>query len=380
MKIKYPYQYDQKKRKISKIYSRENLIKSIINSIFIPIIVLFVILQSGFGKYLQSYILSISGELFFSSGLYALILLTILTICEFPLMFYSSYIYEKKYGLSNYTLLTWFIDYFKATAIDYIFFVLTVIGLFYLLQISNWWLYAGIIYFFISVVLSSIMPLIVLPLFYKLEPYKDKAQKKKILDIIKRAGVDKIKSIFIVNESSKSVKANAMFTGIGSSKRIVLFDTLVNNFTTKETETVIAHELGHYINKDIWRFIAIDAIKIFPVLFVIDIILKNSVGSFGIYNIASLAVLPLIVLSYNIISLILMPLENFYSRSRETKADLFALNMVKSPEAQISTEKRLCDMALNEDDPNQIEVLLFHSHPSAKKRIEMCEKWKKNIK
>ncbi|MFH1364860.1 MAG: M48 family metalloprotease, partial [Candidatus Aenigmatarchaeota archaeon] len=320
---------------------------------------------------------AVSPDILIYTPLYAFILAIFLMIVQFPLGFYSSFVYEHKYNLSNYKLKGWFVDFLKETLISLIFFIPAITVLYYLIIFTPlWWLYAGIIYAVVATILDFMLPVILLPFFYKIEPYKNEKQKKKLLDMVRRAGISNIKTVLVANESEKSKKPNAMFAGFGHTKRIVLFDTLINYFTQDETETVIGHELGHYVNKDSMKGILIDIILIFPILYIISLILSPVIVSF----IPIVATLPLFLLLYEIIELIIMPFINTYSRHVERKADIFALDISRKPDAQISTEKRLADMALGDDSPHPFVEFMFFTHPAIRKRIQSCLDWKKEHK
>ncbi len=366
-RIKYPYEYSPKIRKIAKGYTKIRLINGILNGILVPLVFVYILLVTGLSA-------RISG--FSAVPIYVFVFLSLLEAVQFPLRFYSGYVLEHKHGLSNQNLRAWFKDYFKSLFLSYILTIPVITGLYYLLPLQQWWLYAGIAYFFLIVTMNYIFPVLVFPFFYKIEPYKDAKMKEKLIKMAARFH-KRIDNVFVAKESEKSNKANAMFVGIGKTKRIILFDTLLNSFTKDEVETVIGHELGHYVNRDDLRFIAIDALRIFPVLLLIDFVLKSSIGSFGITAMDDIASLPLFVLIYYVIDLLLSPLVNTYSRHRETKADLFGLEVCKKPEAQISTEKRLADTALADDSPNPLVEFFLFSHPAPAKRIKMVEDWEK---
>lgn len=371
-KIKYPYEYDPKKRRLAKIYSKGKLLNGIINGIFVPILFFAALYYSNISLWLKEIALQ-AGPLLVAA--YAFLFISLLAVVQFPLRFYSSYIYEHKYGLSRHGLPGWFRDYFKSLFLSYLFSVPVIYGLYLLLPLQHWWVYAGIAYFFLSVFLHTIIPVFILPLFYKLKPYRDRAHIRKLLQMIRVAGVTDVEGIYVANESRRSVKANALFSGLGRTKRIVLFDTLLKNFTKDEVETVIAHEAGHYVNRDVWHGIILDTIIIFPMLFVIDAVLRNY--SSGITDVANL---PLIFLAFSLLELLLMPLTNAYSRHREAQADLFALDATRKPAAQASTEKRLVDIALGNHDPHPLIEFIFHTHHSAEKRVKMCRAWKRRHK
>lgn len=367
-KIKYPYGFSPKIRKIARAYTRIRVINGLLNGIAIPIIFVCVLLVSGLSASIRDF------SSFFP--VYSFLFLSLLALVQFPLRFYSSHILEHKYGLSNQKLKGWLKDYGKGMFLTYLFSVPVITGLYYLMPLQSWWLYAGVAYFFLVVFMNHIFPILIFPFFYKIEPYKDRRMKNKLIRMAAHFG-KRIENVFVAKESEKSKKANAMFAGIGSTKRIVLFDTLLSSFTKDEVETVIAHELGHYVNKDTIRYIIIDAARIFPVLLIIDYVLKNSIENFGIIAINDIASLPLLLLAYYLIELAFMPILNTYSRHREREADLFGLNACKKPKAQISTEKRLADIDLVDDNPHPLVEFFLFSHPSPQKRIKMVEEWKR---
>jgi len=375
--IKYPYEFDPKKRKLAKVYTKVKIINSIINSIIIPIAFLILFVVFGGHVWLQGVVFSVTLEFLLQIPIYAFILSIFLVIVQFPLSFYSSFIYEHKYGLSNYKLTGWFKDFFKEELVYFIFFLPAITVLYYLIGLTPlWWLYAGIIFAVVATILDFIMPVILLPFFYKLEPYKDEIQKKKLLAMIRKAGVKNLNTVLVAKESEKSKKPNAMFTGFGKTKRMILFDTLLDSFTPDEIETVIGHELGHYVHRDSIKGLLIEIVLMFPILFVISLLLPPPTVSY----IHIIATIPLFILYHSIIDLILMPFINTHSRRIEKQADIFALDVSRKPDAQISTEKRLADMALGDDSPHPlIETILF-THPMVKKRIKTCVEWKQKNK
>ncbi len=366
MKIKYPYEFNRAIRKKAKSYTRIRMINGVANGIVLPLVFYYVMLVSGFSSALRPV------------GLvaYIALFLALLTAAQLPLRFYSTFMLEHKYGLSRQKIGGWLKDYAKSVFLSYVFFLPMISGLYMLLSADNWWIYAGVAYMTINIFISFIFPVVIFPFFYKLEPYRDAKMKQRLIRMAARFG-KRIDKVLVAKESEKSVKANAMFAGMGSTKRIVLFDNLLKYFRKDEVETVIGHELGHYVGKDSLRYTLIEAAKIFPTLLVIDFVLRNSVGAFGISVISDIASLPLFLLAYDLIDLALMPVLNAYSRHRESEADLFALKVSNKPIAQESTEKRLADLDLVDDRPNQIVEFVLSSHPAPWRRIKMCREWKK---
>ncbi|MBI2084836.1 MAG: M48 family metalloprotease [Candidatus Aenigmarchaeota archaeon] len=375
-RLKYPYEFDPEKRRIAKTYRRGRLLIFLFSILLSTSLILF-ILSTGYHITLKQLVAQYPSQTIF----YALTFLFIITIFKFPLTFYSSYIYEHKFKLSRYSILSWLKDFVKMTLLGYVISLILIYFLYTTIRtFSAWWLFAGMLYAIFMTVMNYIYPLVILPFMWKVEPYKDSRMKQKILKLCRRLGVTSIKNIVVIKESEKSVRPNAVFMGFGNSRKIGLYDTLLGSFTKDETETVVGHELGHYVNRDVWKGFAIEAILIFPMLFAVDYVVDVSGPAFGIYSIADISSLPLIVLTFGILDFLLAPIVNAYSRHREAMADEFALEHVRKPFAQVSTEKRLADMGLSDSKPHWLVEFWLFNHPATFRRIKMAERWRKKLK
>ncbi len=372
-KIKYPYEFDPKKRELATKYRRGRTALYFLGTFFSLCITLG-ILFSGFHVMLRDFV----SNLPFPTIVYGFVILLTYTIFQLPISFYSSYIYEKKFNLSNYTTKSWLKDFIKAAIISYPL-MLLVIGILYFTihTFSPWWIYASIFYIMFSIAMNYIYPFVIVPFMWKVQPYTDKGMKEKILNLCRKLGVTGIRNVVLINESEKSVKPNAVFMGLGNSKRIGLFDNLTNNFSRDEIETVVGHELGHYIQKDILRGIVLESIMIFPILYLVNYFVPIIGPFFTINSVYSISSLPLIGLINGILGFLLMPVVNTHSRWRESNADKFALIHLNKPDAQISTEKKLADMSLSTLKANPFLEFWLFTHPSVHRRIEMAERWKK---
>ncbi|MEM5797625.1 MAG: M48 family metallopeptidase [Candidatus Aenigmatarchaeota archaeon] len=375
-RIKYPYKFDPKKRRLASAYRRGKLLFFSL-SLLISLATALFILFSGLHITIRNFVLQFP----FSTLFNGFLVMLIFTITGFPLSFYSNYIFDRRYKLANYNLLNWFRDFLKINLINYVFTLLLVLALYFTINtFSPWWIYAGIFYIIFSIIVNYIYPTIIVPFMWKTEPYRDRSMKNKILILCKKLGVTHIKNVVVIKESEKSIRPNAVFMGFGNSKRIGLFDNLLNNFTRDEIECVIGHELGHYVNKDILRGLILESIMIFPTLFVIDYLVRTLSPIFGIQGISDLASLTLIGLINGTLAFLFMPLVNTHSRWRESEADKFALQHVNKPIAQISLEKRLADMHLAEVNVHPLIEFWLFTHPSTIKRIKMAENWNKKVR
>jgi STE24 endopeptidase len=236
-----------------------------------------------------------------------------------------------------------------------------------------WWLLFAIILFFLSVVLAQIVPILILPLFYKISPLQNEELKNRIQKLAQGAGI-KVENVYKFNMSKNTKKANAAFTGLGKSKRILLGDTLLDNYSFDEIETVIAHELGHYKRKHIVKNIFIGTVSSFLTLFIIAWLYKVSISWFGFKSVIQIAALPLLGLWGMLVGLVLTPITNIISRKFEYQADEYAIISTGKKEAFISTLEKLTEQNLGDKEPNPFVEWFFYSHPSIKNRIAAIKK------
>jgi STE24 endopeptidase len=372
------YEYDLSKRALAARYEGVKLVLGFIDGTLVPIAFSLILLFSGASIQLSSLLGSMSNSYWISLGLYLAIFIILLQVVEAPLSFYSGFIVDHRFRLSTQTVKGWFLDEVKGLGIEVIFAVLAGVVLYYLIRTTPlWWVVAAVIFALFSIFLSTILPYVILPIFYKVTPISDEQLKSELVQMSERMGVKNIDRVLVANESSKSVRANAFFSGVGKSKAIVLFDTLLNNFTRREIATVVAHELGHYVNKDIWKEALTSGLFLILPFFVADYALRFGASSLGLTSIADPAGIPLILTALIGMSFALQPFTNAISRFVERRADEFALRAVDDPVAQASAERRLADLDLAVDTPKRFVELLFYTHPPSSKRIKLAEQWKK---
>ena len=185
----------------------------------------------------------------------------------------------------------------------------------------------------------------------------------------------RVENVYKFDMSKNTKKANAAFTGLGKSKRILLGDTLLENYSKDEIETVIAHEVGHYKKKHIIKNIIIGTASSFLTLFVIAVLYENTIGIFGFNSITEIAALPLLSLWGAVIALIQSPLSNILSRKFEYEADEYAVTVTGKAAPYISTLEKLTEQNLGDKDPHPFIEWFFYSHPSIKNRIKALMKF-----
>jgi STE24 endopeptidase len=311
---------------------------------------------------------------YFSLLLFAFVLGLIQALVTLPVGFYSGYYLEHRYNLSNQTIHQWAWERLKGLLVSLPIVIGVLLLLYYCLVAFGrlWWLPVSIGLTFISIVLARVAPVIILPLFYKLTPIENELLRKRIMDLCTSAGV-KIEGIFSFNLSKNTKKANAAFTGIGKAKRIIMGDTLLNEFTEEEIETVFAHELGHYTHHHIRIGIIISVVSTFAGLFVTSLLYSRSLYWFGFTSITELAALPLLALWLSLFGLVTSPLGNILSRHHERQADEYAVRKTGKKGPFASALRKLASMNLADPEPHPLVEFLFYSHPSIASRLRMVE-------
>ncbi len=304
------------------------------------------------------------------SGLYFLL--------NLPLGFYSGFVLPHRFGQSTQTLKGWIVDQLKGLAVGAPLGLLLLELLYLALRLTGdlWWLWAagGLLVF--NVLLSNLAPILIMPLFNKFVPLGEehKELEERLLALARRANT-KVRGVFKFDMSRRTKSANAALTGIGNTRRIVLGDTLINEFSPDEIETVLAHELGHHVNRDIPLLIAAGTLLTTAGLYLASLGLKWAIGYFGFSSVADAAAFPALMIILGAYGLITMPLENAISRWRERKADDYALQATGKGEAFASAFTRLANQNLGEVDPEKWVVILFYSHPPLGERIAKARAW-----
>ena len=228
-----------------------------------------------------------------------------------------------------------------------------------------------------SVLLSNLAPVLIMPLFNKFEPlgqeHADLADR--LTRLAERAGT-RVRGVYKFDMSRRTKSANAALTGLGNTRRIILGDTLINEFSTDEIETVLAHELGHHVHKDIPVGMVIEAISTVVGLYLASLALNWGTAVLGFDGPGDIAAFPLFMLVMAAFGLVTMPLSNAYSRWRERRADEYALEATGKGEAYASALARLANQNLADTDPEPWVEWLLYSHPALGKRIRMAENYK----
>lgn len=296
-------------------------------------------------------------------------------VINLPLSFFSSYVLPHRFQLSNQTLKGWTIDLVKGLSLGALFGILLLEAIYEVLRAAPeyWWLIAGFLLLAVNVVLATLAPVLLMPLFFKLTPLAEKYWElsDRLVELAEGAGT-LVRGVFQIDLSRRTKAANAALVGLGNTRRIILGDTLLEEFTSDEIETVFAHELGHQVHKDIPLGMMFDSLLTLAGLFLANLVLNWGVEYFGFQGVWDPAALPLLILAMGVFGLLTMPLSNTLSRQRERKADLYALEATGKGEAYASALVRLANQNLAEAEPEAWVELLLYSHPALGKRIEMA--------
>ena len=356
-------------------YQRVKLMMSVV-SMAINVIVPLVFLLAGGSEAIRNLVEGWTGAAAIIVVLYLLVIGVGFQVIEFPFEVYSGFIIEKKFDLSKVSFRSWMIDWLKGTLIQSVLLVVLVSGMYWLLrsQPELWWLWAAIGATILVIILMALVPVLLLPLFYKFEPIPDGELKDRLFALADQIGTH-VQGIYVWHLGDKTSKANAAVTGWGRTRRIIISDTLIESNTADEIEVVMAHELGHHVRWDVWKMLAVSTGLIFISFFVIDLALTAWIDSLGLRGIDDIAGLPLVLIVGTGVSLIALPISNWLSRKAETAADLYALNLTGMRDEFISAMDKLGDQNLAQKQPNAFVEFVFHSHPSIQRRINNAKSW-----
>lgn len=348
-------------------------------NLLISLLVLLLLVVFGISVFLRASLKIFFNDKFVLNGIFFLIFYSAAIILSFPLDLYEGFILEHKFKLSKQKLFGWFKDYLKKSAISLIIAVVIVecvymlIGSFY----NNWWVFAALFWLLITVIFTKVFPLIILPLFFKSHPLPDNELKNKIAKLAEKFNF-KLADVLVLELSKKTIKANAMVTGIGKTKRIYLSDTLLADFSNDEIEVVVAHELTHNKNKDILKHILTSFIVSLFSFYVCDLALNNSVYRFGYIAKDDIANLPLLSLLVFIVSFFILPLQNSFSRHMEKNADIGSIKITNNPKSFIAMISKLGFKNLADFSPSKIIEMFLYDHPPISKRINLAKQFIKD--
>ena len=308
---------------------------------------------------------------------YVLLLLTIAKVLSFALDYYGFRV-EHRFNLSNQKLKSWLWDETKGWLVGLVIAVILVELIYGTIRIApmKWWLIAWAIYNGLAVFFAQIAPVVLFPLFYKFHPLNDEELKQRLIRLSEHAGT-RVRGVYEWKLSEKSKKANAALAGLGATRRIILADTLLQQYSADEIEAVLAHELGHHVHKHILKSIVLQVGISLIGFWVVAEGLAYAVDRDMFLSVHDFASLPLLVLMTTVMSFGLMPVMNAYSRQKEREADRYCFKSITKIAPFISSMNKLAEQNLSEREPSRLVEVWFHSHPPVSKRIAAAEAWMK---
>jgi len=308
--------------------------------------------------------------------IYVVILIT--NIIELPFSLYKTFILENKYGFNKMTFKLWCFDLVKSTIIGLIFMTpILYLLLFFFENLSSlWWLYSWVLIVITAVFLQFIAPTFIAPIFNKFKPIEDLELKSKLENLLSKCGF-RSNGMFVMDGSTRSSHGNAYFTGFGSSKRIVFFDTLLSKLSHSEIEAVLAHELGHFKKNHVKKRLFLMLALSFFFFYILGFFHTNGIilDSFGFSTSVNNAVaLTLYFTVIPVFFFILKPVFSISSRKDEFEADAFAAEKSDSNQLINALVKLYKDNA-STLTPDKLYSMWYDSHPSAHERINRLESY-----
>lgn len=291
-----------------------------------------------------------------------------------PLKLIRGFWLPRRFGLLHQPLGGWLADQLKAALIGAALGLAAVEIVYALLALTPlWWIVAAAVFIAAQIAMAAILPIWIVPLFYRLTPLADSSLRDRLLALARRAGVAAI-GVFVADQSRKSRTANAAVVGLGRTRRIILFDTLLAEFRPEEIESVLAHELGHHAHGDMRRGLLVNSVLTIVTMWLAALGLDLGVALLGLSGPADPAGLPWLALVATALGLVQLPLANGFSRWIEQQADDFALATTGNARAFIGAMERLGGLNLAERRPSRFKEIFLYSHPALERRIARAER------
>jgi STE24 endopeptidase len=300
-------------------------------------------------------------------------ILVLLQLVEWPFAFYQGFVLEHRYGLSTQSAAHWLADQVKGVVLGI---GLGIVGASIVYATirhwpDTWWMVSATAFAAAMVGLVRVAPVLLLPIFYKFKPLDRPALAARLLALAAKARTDVV-GVFEWVVSSHTKKANAALAGMGRTRRILLSDTLLADYSEEEIEVILAHELAHHVHRDLWRGMLLQTLLLFGGFAFANLILHAAVGPLGLRGLADPAALPLLMLAGGVCSFVMLPIVNGLSRLQERAADRYALTTTGNIEAFVTAMKRLSQQNLAEEYPSPLVRWVFYSHPPIRERIEFA--------
>jgi len=339
---------------------------------------LIILLVTGWSGWLRDLAYRVGLQTYsLSLFVYLLLLLVIAKTLGVGLDYYG-FLLERRFKLSTLKFNSWAWDEIKGFLVGLLLGSIVVEVLYLTIRQwpQHWWMLAWALFMGLFIVLVQLAPVVFLPIFYKFEPLDNEDLRRRLVVLSERAGT-RVRGVYRWKLSEKSKKANAALTGLGSTRRIILADTLLDNYTPEEIEAVLAHELGHHVHSHIMKRIFVQAAITFFGFWAANWALHYSVDHHMFEELSDFANLPLLALVSVVLSFLLLPALNAYSRFNERQADRYAFESISSVEPFITSMNKLAEQNLAERSPSKWVEWFFNSHPAISLRLAAAKKWRR---
>lgn len=293
-------------------------------------------------------------------------------LVSLPLSFYSGYIVEHQFALSTQSLRRWIRNWLLRNALAVLFGIVLYGGLFAIIWYTGryWWLIAAGAFFVVSVILGQLAPVVLMPLFHKIERLDDPLLNERMQRLAEGTGLT-IEGVYRLGLSADTTKANAMLAGLGRTRRVLMGDTLLEKFSPDEIEVIFAHEIGHHVHRHIPKLIATGLVMSLAGFWLCDRLILWWAG-IADAAVAPTSSLPFVMFLLTVFQLVMGPLQNVISRHYERQCDRYALERTGMREAYRAAFTKLARLNKADMEPNPVEVFLLHSHPPIKERLAMA--------
>jgi STE24 endopeptidase len=293
-------------------------------------------------------------------------------LVSLPLSFYGGYVVEHRFGLSNQSPRRWARNWIVSNGFGLFLGGALFAGMFWIMWNAGaaWWLIAAGAFFIVSIVLGQLAPVLFLPLFYKIERVDDEGLAERMQRLAAGTGLA-IEGVYRMGMSADTKKANAMLAGLGRTRRVLMGDTLLEEFTPDEIDVIFAHEIGHHVHRHIPKLIAIGGLVSALGFWTVDRVLV-AWSDVPTAAEAPTSSLPLVMFSLMAFQLLLAPLQNAISRRFERQCDRYALTRTENPAAYRTAFTKLAKLNKADPDPHPLEVFLLHSHPPIAERLALA--------
>ncbi len=361
-------------------YYRSGNVLWVVNTIWgflVPALILF----TGLSARLRGWAQRLGRRWVPTFALYVAAFSVVSFVLELPLAYYAGFVREHAYGLSDQTAAKWWADAFKGLGVGIVGGVLTFWIPYLLIHLSprRWWLYSGLATIPVLALLLFISPVWIEPLFNKFGPMKDKVLETQILDLAGRAGISGAR-VFEVEKSVDTKTVNAYVVGLGKTKRIVLWDTLLAKLEPRETLFVMGHEMGHFVLGHVLRVLALLSAVVLLGFAVVHLSASRLIARFrtrlGFDRLSDIASLPLLLLLVSLTTFVLTPLVLAFLRSNEHEADRFGLEITRDNHACGTAFVKLLKENLDNPRPGPLFKLWRSSHPPLGERIDFCNAYR----